>query len=537
MFSRLKFRTMMFGIPLVGILSIAALSIYQERVNAIEARKEVIRSVVDIAYNIAAKYQALEVRGMSREAAQKSAVAAISAAAYGGENRRSNYIYIWTTEGVVVTHVRQEIIGHNMLDDLKDGRGGLIIRALLAAGLQGGGEAFLSTWFPHPGQHEAVEKLQYVRIFDKWNWEIGSGVYADDIDALFSDSLWIILIETMIVLGLVGIAVSQLNRRLLRQLGDEPDDALVLMRKVADGDLTVSLERARRGSMLSALDATLGALRKFLVEIGVASKRLRGQAREIAAASWETAEAIRMQADAASVMAEAARMTAGIEHISESADKIERDSAQTARLAETGEQQAAQANAGIGPLVHTLSTAFEQIRGLDRRADRISALAAEIKDIATQALDAANEAERAGAQDGGFVVTADVVREIAERTATAIAEIEQTIDAIQGDTRAAATAMATALPQADEGAKLAGSTAATLRAIHAGAQATLGGIRGVAEAAQEQSAASMRIAQRVGQIAHGVENAHDLLRKTATSARTLERISDEIELHVERFKC
>ena len=186
MFSRLTLRAKMFlmlGIAVIGILSIEMISLVQQRSIALDGRKEQIRAVVDVAYNIAAKYQALEAGGMSREEAQKQAALAIGAAHYGGKDRKSDYTYVWTTDGVVVTHVRQDIVGKNMLDELKDGNGQPIVRNLIAAATQGGGEGYLDTRFPRPGQTEAVPKLQYVRILDGWNWMIGTGAYIDDIDA------------------------------------------------------------------------------------------------------------------------------------------------------------------------------------------------------------------------------------------------------------------------------------------------------------------------------------------------------------------
>ncbi len=545
MFSQLKLRTKMFlmlGIAVIGILSILVFSLIQERTIAIDARKEMIRSIVDIAYNIAAKYQAMEAGGMSRAEAQKGAVAAISGARYGDADRKSNYIFAWTTEGVVVSHVRQEIIGKNMIDEFKDGKGLSLVRAQIEGVTKGNGEAFLTLWLPRAGQKEILEKLVYVRKFDGWNWVIGTGAYIDDIDAQFYSSMRMDLIKAAIVLALVSAACLMISRSLLRQVGGEPAEAIVLMQKAADGDLTVSVGAAPANSMLATLGTTLGTLRKFLLEVGAESKRLHAEAQQIASASNEVAESAHTQVDATTSMAAAVeQMTVSINHISESAIETERDSAEATRLAESGEQQVSQASAGIMRLSQTVSAAAEQIRSLDQRANQISSIAAVIKDIAGQtnllALNAAIEAARAGEQGRGFAVVADEVRKLAERTATATVEIEQMINAIQGDTTAVTTVMEAALPQADEGVKLAGSAAETLRAIRDGAQSTLDRIRGVAEATREQSAASTSISQRVEQIAHMVENTNELMQKTANSAKTLERISDELGLQVGRFKC
>ena len=177
---------------------------------------------------------------------------------------------------------------------------------------------------------------------------------------------------------------------------------------------------------------------------------------------------------------------------------------------------------------------------LAQRSDSIRQIAGLIKDIADQtnllALNAAIEAARAGEQGRGFAVVADEVRKLAERTSSATTEIEQMIVAIQADTGGAVDAMNAALPEVEQGVHLAESATDSLRAIEEGAHRTLERVGEVADATQEQSAASTSIAQRVEQIANMVEETTATIRGTTETAHQLEDIANNLKGLIGRFR-
>jgi methyl-accepting chemotaxis protein len=163
-----------------------------------------------------------------------------------------------------------------------------------------------------------------------------------------------------------------------------------------------------------------------------------------------------------------------------------------------------------------------------------------IREVADQtnllALNAAIEAARAGEQGRGFAVVADEVRKLAERTASATVEIEETIHGIQSETSGAVNAMDTALGEVDQGVQLTNSAADALRSIENGARITLERIADVASASQEQSGASTSIAQRVEKVAQMVEETTHTIRDTANIADELEHIAVALKQQIGRFK-
>ena len=84
--------------------------------------------------------------------------------------------------------------------------------------------------------------------------------------------------------------------------------------------------------------------------------------------------------------------------------------------------------------------------------------------------------------------------------------------------------------------RLAESASDSLRAIEEGAHRTLERVGEVADATQEQSAASTSIAQRVEQIANMVEETTTTIRGTTATAHQLEEIANNLKGLIGRFR-
>jgi methyl-accepting chemotaxis protein len=131
---------------------------------------------------------------------------------------------------------------------------------------------------------------------------------------------------------------------------------------------------------------------------------------------------------------------------------------------------------------------------------------------------------------------ADAVRKLAERTAAATAEIDQTISAIQSETNQAVSAMSAVQPEVERGVALSDAAAAALHSIADGAKRTLGHIEHVASSTREQSIACHEIAARVELIARTVDDTAASTQVTAASTERLESISRELKSQLQHFR-
>jgi len=506
----------------------------------LEARKLQVRSIVESAVQSAAAQHA-RIGELGEAQAKERALQAIHGMRYGGSDGKSEYLYIYDKAGTTVMHpFRPEWIGRNVVEEVRDGNGRYTLKDILAIA-NSTGAGFVDTSFPRPGTSEAVDKLQYVATFAPWNWVIGTGVYVDDVERQFRESLVKNLSLNLAVMLVVVVLGIQIGRSVLRQIGGEPAEAMRLMDLAASGDLTVAIPNARAGSLLGNLSRMLTAIRQMVGEISTKSAIVRQTAEGISTSSGQVAEASHRQADSTSSMAAAIEeLTVSINHISELARDTEQYSSSAAQLAQGGEARVAEAAREMALISDQTSAAAGMIRSLESRANEISKITEVIKEIAAQtnllALNAAIEAARAGEQGRGFAVVADEVRKLAERTSAATEEISEMTGAIQGDTGSAVATMDRALPQVERGVELAHQAEQSLREIREGANTTLERIRDVALATQEQSAASTAIAQQVESIAQMVEETSASTEATAASANELDLIAKELGGLVSRFR-
>ena len=506
----------------------------------LEARKLQVRSIVESAVQSAVAQHA-RIGELGEAQAKERALQAIHGMRYGGSDGKSEYLYIYDKAGTTVMHpFRPEWIGRNVVEEVRDGNGRYTLKDILAIA-NSTGAGFVDTSFPRPGTSEAVDKLQYVATFAPWNWVIGTGVYVDDVERQFRESLVKNLSLNLAVMLVVVVLGIQIGRSVLRQIGGEPAEAMRLMDLAASGDLTVAIPNARAGSLLGNLSRMLTAIRQMVGEISTKSGIVRQTAEGISTSSSQVAEASHRQADSTSSMAAAIEeLTVSINHISELARDTEQYSSSAAQLAQGGEARVAEAAREMALISEQTSAAAGMIRSLESRANEISKITEVIKEIAAQtnllALNAAIEAARAGEQGRGFAVVADEVRKLAERTSAATEEISEMTGAIQGDTCSAVATMDRALPQVERGVELAHQAEQSLREIRKGANTTLERIRDVALATQEQSAASTAIAQQVESIAQMVEETSASTEATAASANELDLIAKELGGLVSRFR-
>ena len=202
---------LMLGTALAALLFMAVTALLQERSLIIESRREQLATAVQSAHSIVAAYQAKAASGaMGQEEAQKAAKEALRVSRYGGPEGKTEYFYIWTTEGMGVMHpFRKEWDGQDMLGKVKDGSGVDII-GLLVNGMRSSkdGKAFVPTMFARPGQQTPVPKLQYIVKVDGWNWMVGSGLYTDDVDVMLRQALWSSLaLVVLVAVGVIGLLV------------------------------------------------------------------------------------------------------------------------------------------------------------------------------------------------------------------------------------------------------------------------------------------------------------------------------------------
>ncbi|MEE4240697.1 MAG: methyl-accepting chemotaxis protein [Desulfopila sp.] len=142
--------------------------------------EEQLQSVVNLAFSaLEVLYQRTDIDEVEK---QQLAIEMVSSMRYQGEN----YIWINDMEPRMVMHPVNPALNGRDLRDFADPNGKkLFVEMVEICSAQG--EGFVDYYWPKPGEKEAVAKLSYVKVFEPWQWVLGTGVYLETAEARFKE--------------------------------------------------------------------------------------------------------------------------------------------------------------------------------------------------------------------------------------------------------------------------------------------------------------------------------------------------------------
>jgi methyl-accepting chemotaxis protein len=195
------------------------------------------------------KYHALETAGtMKREEAQKAAADVISSMRYGG----SGYFWINDMHPTMVMHpIKPELNGKDLSQN-KDPNGKFLFVEFVNT-VKASGEGFVDYYWPKPGADAPVLKYSHVVGFEPWGWIVGTGVYADDLAALYwQNALWAAVATVAGALVIIGIAFA-IVRSVVGPLGRVKAQMAAVAEEQSGVEITDQVFNDEAGDMAKAL--------------------------------------------------------------------------------------------------------------------------------------------------------------------------------------------------------------------------------------------------------------------------------------------
>jgi methyl-accepting chemotaxis protein len=470
--------------------------------------------------------------------AQQAAITIIRSLRYD----KVEYFWINDHSQMVMAHGAKPDLEGKDMSNLKDPNGKVLFVEFVKV-VKGEGAGFVDYLWPKPGSEKPVEKLSYVKGFEPWGWIIGSGVYLDDVNAIFKENALKFLAWGLLIGGFIAVSLTLVSRNLIKTMGGDPNYASQITRRIAAGDLTTNVVCAPGDttSVLAGMKEMQDTLRKMIEEIVRGAEQLSSASENLLNASEEVATRSRQQSESASSMAAAVEeMTVSIDQVAENAREAHTISVQAGTLSSKGADIIQSAATEMHSLSEAVQSSSSIIEDLGRQSDQITSIVNTIKEIADQtnllALNAAIEAARAGEQGRGFAVVADEVRKLAERTSLSTTEIAGMVSKIQNGTRNAVESMETGVTQAGKGVDLASQAGASITEIRDGSMRVMEVVNSISDSIREQGTVSSEIAKNIEQIAQMSEESASAIQHTADAARHLQKLSSGLHTSVSRFK-
>jgi methyl-accepting chemotaxis protein len=318
-----------------------------------------------------------------------------------------------------------------------------------------------------------------------------------------------------VVALLVALVLAWAARRVVRQIGGEPQAVAEVAARVADGDLSVqiALRPGDGSSVLHAMKRMVGQLHSVAAQIRQSTNTIHTASSEIVHGNQDLSSRTEQQAsNLQQTAASMEQLTATVKQNADAAKAANQLAASASAVAERG-------GAVVGQVVHTMD-------GITQASRKIAEIITVIDGIAFQtnilALNAAVEAARAGEQGRGFAVVAGEVRNLAQRSAQAAREIKALIsDSVE---------------KVESGSQQVAEAGRTMDDIVVQVKRVTDLIGEITSATLEQSSGISQVNQAVTQLDQMTQQNAALVEQSAAAAESLKAQAGKLAEAVAIFK-
>jgi len=462
---------------------------------------------------------------------KNNALQSIGSIRYG--KNKSGYFFILDSKGVVALHpISPALVGKSLIDKT-DPNGKYVFKEIIKAATNNKEGGFVDYMWPKPGSEDPAEKLSFCIRLAEWDWNIGTGIYVDDVAASLAKKeskikkditkqiTKIVIIVVLIILGAIVLSYFIVSKgvvgpikKIIEMLKDIAEGEGDLTKRIEDnsGDETEELANwfnkfiGNTQEMIAAvksnsqkLNDSSQNLSRISDDMNTSAENTSSKANTVAAASEE------MTANLSSVAAAMEQATANVNMVASASEEMSSTINEIAQNAE-------KARGITDDAVTKTNNASSQIDELAKAAKEIEQVVESITDISAQvnllALNATIEAARAGEAGKGFAVVANEIKDLANQTAESSNEIKVRVSGIQSSTDNTISEIASISKVVTEINEI---------------------VSTIATAVEEQSATTKEINENVAQVSAGIEEVNNNVSEGSTASQEVTNEIAEVD--------
>jgi methyl-accepting chemotaxis protein WspA len=310
------------------------------------------------------------------------------------------------------------------------------------------------------------------------------------------------------------------------------------------GNLTQRLNLRRHdefGTLEDGFNRMTEELTSLVAQAQKSSLQVSTSVAEIAATSKE------QQASASETAATTTEIGATSREIFATSRDLLRTMNEVSGVAEQSATLAGASQSGLTRMEETMRSVMEaagsvnaKLAILNEKAVNINQVVATITKVADQtnllSLNAAIEAEKAGEYGRGFAVVATEIRRLADQTAVATYDIEQTVKEIQSAVSAGVMGMDKFSEEVRRGMRDVQQVGGQLSQIIAEVQTLAPRFQLVNEGMQTQASGAEQITQALSQLSESAQQTAESLRQSSQAIDDLTLVGNQLRTGVSRFK-
>ena len=292
----MKIRTKLWliaGLAILGLAATMTASIYRLDTMLIGEKELKTKHLVETAYGVMEHFYNLSrTGGMPENEAKIAALSVIKTVRYD----ENGYFWVNDMHPTMIMHPDKTELDGKDLSDYKDTNGKRLFAEVVET-VKNKGAGFVYYYWQKPGFQQPVRKLSYVKGFAPWGWVIGSGVYLDDVDAVFHSGVRQDIFILLLIAALFSVTAWLISASIISPMGAEPSYVAGIIREVAGGNLSLLIDASGKNSdtLLGVVKNMVGNLNGMVGKVGNAAADLSLISGNLTGAADRVTEATQVQ--------------------------------------------------------------------------------------------------------------------------------------------------------------------------------------------------------------------------------------------------